>query len=117
MLKKTSRVVKKQSALMILGVMLGSLLIITFLALLSRSETGKKIMSSEAPTTDIDRRLTILVEEAYFDGQRDAINGHVIIKFDTLNNVYIWTDSPWDSRIPAIFKPSKKNNLISHYKN
>ena len=66
---------------------------------------------------NVENQITISLEEAYFDGQRDAIRGHVVIKFDTAKNVFVWTDSPWDSRKPAQFIPTQKDNQVSKYKN
>jgi hypothetical protein len=68
-------------------------------------------------TDDLNQKVTIALEEAYFDGQRDAINGHVVIKFDSSKGIYVWTDSPWNSRKPAKFIPTQKDNQISKYNN
>jgi hypothetical protein len=72
---------------------------------------------NEKSKKELDKKITILAEEAYFDGQRDAIMGHVVIKYDSTKELYIWTDSPWDSRKPAQFVPTKKDNQVSTYKN
>lgn len=59
-------------------------------------------------------KLIKIVEMAYFEGQKDAINGDIRIKM-TSDSVYIWTKSCWsDGRVP-IYNPTyldskKKNN-------
>ena len=35
------------------------------------------------------------LEQAYFEGQKDAINGDIRIKLNS-DSIYIWTKSPWD---------------------
>jgi len=40
------------------------------------------------------------MEYAYFCGQRDAIAGKIIIK--KINNVWIWTKTPWGNNIPVL---------------
>ena len=52
------------------------------------------------------------LEQAYFEGQRDALNGDIRIKKD-LNGCYIWTKSPWNDERAPIFDPSFNcdNNL------
>ncbi len=48
-----------------------------------------------------------MVENAYFEGQRDALNGDVRIKLDKANR-WMWIKSPWndievkpDSKYPS----------------
>lgn len=38
------------------------------------------------------------MERAYFEGQRDAIEGDVRINRDETNKCYRWSKSPWDDR-------------------
>lgn len=46
-------------------------------------------------------------EKAYFEGQRDAINGDVKIKLE--DSIYVWTKSPWNDGRKPKFNPSKKD--------
>lgn len=44
-------------------------------------------------------------EQAYFEGQRDALSGDIRIKRN-VDSCWIWTESPWDGgRVPT-FDPS-----------
>jgi len=52
-----------------------------------------------------EKNITKLVEQAYFEGQRDAINGDVRIKLNS-EGVYFWTKSCWNSGITPIFNPT-----------
>lgn len=62
---------------------------------------------------DLENNLYKLAEMAYFEGQRDAINGDVRIKLGE-DSVYHWTKSPWDGEtrqpqfIPTINDTKKK---------
>ena len=58
--------------------------------------------------------LQIMMEEAYFEGQRDAINGDIKIRMNPSDSTYYWIESPWiDGKEPK-YKPtylsSKKRN-------
>lgn len=44
------------------------------------------------------------VEFAYYEGQRDAINGDVRIEKNTYGE-YHWIKTPWDGGINPLFKP------------
>lgn len=46
-----------------------------------------------------------LTEQAYFEGQKDALNGDVRIKRNQ-DSCWIWVKSPWDSNIEPKFNPS-----------
>ena len=47
-----------------------------------------------------EKQLQEACEEAYFEGQKDALNGDVRIKLDK-DSCYYWIKSPWNSgRIP-----------------
>lgn len=43
------------------------------------------------------------IEKAYFEGQRDAIEGDIRIK--KVDSCYVWTKSCWDSGKAPIFHP------------
>jgi uncharacterized protein YcfL len=64
---------------------------------------------------NIDDDLRMVMERAYFCGQRDAINGVVVIKFDTDDSLYKWKDSPWNSRRETLYKMTKDDNKVLKY--
>lgn len=45
-------------------------------------------------------------EQAYFEGQRDAINHDVRIQLNR-DSIYVWIKSPWDSNRQPIFIPTR----------
>lgn len=47
----------------------------------------------------------LLMSKAYFEGQKDAINGDVRIAIK--DSVYIWTKSCWDDGTKPLFNPTK----------
>ena len=49
--------------------------------------------------------VTKALEQAYFEGQRDALENDVRIKRNQ-DSCLIWTKSPWDSGKQPIFNPS-----------
>jgi len=49
------------------------------------------------------------LESAYFEGQRDAINGDVRIKLNE-DSVYVWTKSPWNDGTLPIYFPDKSDS-------
>ena len=46
-----------------------------------------------------------LMSKAYFEGQKDAINGDVRIAIK--DSVYIWTKSCWNDGAKPLFNPTK----------
>jgi hypothetical protein len=53
------------------------------------------------------------VEKAYFEGQKDAINGDIRIEKNE-DSVYVWTKSPWDDNCKPIFVPTKEDSKNSN---
>jgi hypothetical protein len=49
--------------------------------------------------------VTKILEQAYFEGQRDALENDIRIKRNQ-DSCWIWVKSPWDSGRPPIFNPS-----------
>ncbi len=45
------------------------------------------------------------IEVAYFEGQRDALEGDIRI-FKTSDSCYIWIKSPWSSGEAPIYNPN-----------
>lgn len=46
------------------------------------------------------------MERAYFEGQRDAIDGDVRIKWDDDAKCWRWQKTPWDDGTATTFDPS-----------
>lgn len=59
---------------------------------------------------DIERLITKGLEQAYFEGQLDAINGDVRIKMGEDDTSYVWTKSPWDSGNKPIYLPTAEDS-------
>lgn len=59
----------------------------------------------------LESKLTVLTEKAYFEGQRDAINGDVRIEKD-YEGVYYWSRSCWDSGKVPIYNPTYEDSQI-----
>ena len=55
--------------------------------------------------------LTVKLERAYFEGQRDYANGDKRIQW-TKDSCWVWVKSPWDGGSQPIFNPS-----VIHSKN
>lgn len=51
--------------------------------------------------------LTKVAEEAYFEGQKDYMNGDIRIE-KLWDSTYVWIKSPWDDGTEPIFKPNVK---------
>jgi hypothetical protein len=49
--------------------------------------------------------FTERLEKAYFEGQRDVINGDVRIKMNK-DSCFVWTKSPWDNKDNPIYIPT-----------
>jgi hypothetical protein len=62
-------------------------------------------MTIENVKHNISDDLTKLVERAYFEGQRDALENNIRIKRNQ-DSCWIWVESPWDSGKEPIFNPS-----------
>lgn len=56
----------------------------------------------EKETADL---IQISLEKAYFEGQRDALNGEIKIKLNS-DSVYYWIESPWNSGCSPLYKPT-----------
>jgi hypothetical protein len=46
----------------------------------------------------------VIAEEAYYEGQKDALEGRIRIKKTDRGN-YVWMESPWDSGTEPTFHP------------
>ena len=52
-------------------------------------------------------KLQKALESAYFEGQKDALNGDIRIQFRS-DSCWHWTKSPWDGGKPFSFDPTTK---------
>lgn len=48
--------------------------------------------------------IELAMEYAYFEGQKDVLEGN--LKIEQQNENYVWVGSPWDDNKPAIYNPS-----------
>lgn len=48
------------------------------------------------PILTASNEIQSALEKAYFEGQKDAINGDIRIKFDEEFQCYRWAKTPWN---------------------
>lgn len=61
--------------------------------------------------TSIETSIQTSIEQAYFLGQKDAINGKVKIKWVPSDSTYIWTSNPYKNSIrKPIYIPTKEDS-------
>jgi len=53
----------------------------------------------------VDDYTVSKMEQAYFEGQKDALNGQIKIK-QTIDSCWVWIDSPWNNGREPHYKPS-----------
>lgn len=69
------------------------------------------VVSNILGYTFVKRKEVIkALENAYFEGQKDAINKDIRIKLNS-DSTYKWIKSPWDDGEPPIFIPNHENTL------
>ena len=73
-------------------------------ALVSSFFISKNNKSSEEK---ISTAITIFLEQAYFEGQKDALEGDVRIK--QTEEGWEWIKSPWDEGQSPLYDPKKDN--------
>lgn len=61
------------------------------------------ILGQSKPNDDDDVQISL--ENAYFEGQHDALIGDTRIK-KTIDGCWVWTKSPWDSGRTPMFNPN-----------
>ena len=66
---------------------------------------------SQVNLTALKNVIQISQEWAYFQGQKEAMNGDVRIKYDTETKKYSWTKSCWDGGLQPTFDPSKSEDI------
>lgn len=68
-----------------------------------RTTTSKEVNEIEINKKNIENELYKLMEYAYFEGQKDALNGD--IRIELKDSSYIWMKSPWDNGKNPLYKP------------
>lgn len=80
-----------------------------------------KKLTTEVPTSsqsivtvrsneELNQIVQERMEEAYFEGQKDAIHGDIRIE-QNADSCYFWVQSPWDSGKEPIFRPDLNCNF------
>lgn len=64
-----------------------------------------KEVQKEDKLKNMEIELQSIIEQAYFEGQRDALNSDIRIKKE--GGKWIWIKSPWDDGLEPVFDPSK----------
>jgi hypothetical protein len=75
--------------------------------------------TSVNPSNNMSDALRGLMDYAYFEGQKDALNGDIRIEMrlgpNGKDSMYVWTTSPWDSGEEPKYTPnvtdSKPNKM------
>lgn len=78
-----------------------------FKAIRDRVESSQIIAKKDAPIFSAKYAL----EEAYFEGQKDFLEGTVRIK--ATPEGYVWTESPWDNGAEPSFQPPEEKLKMS----
>ena len=63
--------------------------------------------SNKTSNTITEKVITKALEQAYFEGQKDYMNGDIrieILRTDTIDT-YQWIKSPWDNNELPLFNP------------
>lgn len=64
---------------------------------------------SDQNSMTLNNNIKYLVEQSYFEGQRDALSGDIRIK-KISDSCWSWTESCWDDGTPTTFNPTNKKN-------
>ncbi len=54
---------------------------------------------------NLEVELRSIIEQSYFEGQKDALENDIRIKKE--GGKWIWIKSPWDDGLEPVFDPSK----------
>lgn len=90
----------------LLFMLLAALLVIGTVYVYDMSTTQDQEINQDKVTL-----MLSLIEAAYFEGQKDAINGDIRIQHDGNCN-YSWKSSPWDSGMETTFDPGANPNIV-----
>lgn len=55
----------------------------------------------------INLQVTSAIEQAYFEGQKDYMNGDIRIEYT--ESGWVWTKSPWNSEDTPVFNPKNED--------
>jgi len=86
-----------------------TLAIFVFMVLLLKHEVDKTNQTFNDVQQQILERIRTTAEEAYFEGQKDYMNGNIRIQKN--GDCYVWIKSPWDGTLNQI--PRKCQNSTS----
>ena len=98
---------KKQFKIAIIN---GSLFLIVCILAIVDYNTPDKVVNNGKELVEESSASSLLttqsmMEYAYFEGQKDALEGHVRIAKDT-EGCWEWTESPWDERkLEPVYEP------------
>lgn len=67
------------------------------------------VMVSEG---ELEKAVKKSVEKAYFEGQKDALNGDIRIQLSQ-DSCYIWVKSPWDCGDVPIYTPTRLDSQVN----
>ena len=84
---------------------------ISFLLCWHASQAEKR--EKEQAVDNMTKIITTYMEKAYYEGQRDAIDGDIRIKFDYTDQRWHWTKSPWNGGKDWIFDPSMQKSELN----
>lgn len=85
----------------------------------SKAKTTTKAVSTKnvihaTDETDLNKQINNILqermEEAYFEGQRDYMEGDIRIAVDA-DSIFYWTKSPWDVGKQPIWYPSLNHKI------
>ena len=62
-------------------------------------------VSSCTTPSQFKKKIQTAMEESYFEGQRDALEGDVRIKRNQ-DSCWIWSRSPWENNNAPLYDPS-----------
>ena len=73
--------------------------LILFLLLLSMMLVALSTCDNNDASESIDMITGVMtvMEYAYFEGQRDALNGEIKIQMPLIDSTWTWIESPWDN--------------------
>lgn len=83
-------------------------LMISYYLIVSNLVREKEAIQTSIENESIESKLYSLVEYAYFEGQKDALNGDW--RIEKKDSCYFWTKSCWDNNRQVIYNPNNHNN-------
>lgn len=87
------------------------LILLLFIVFISCSTENKKELSTIEDT--LTNAIKMGMEYAYFEGQKDALEGDVRIK--KVNGNWEWSKSPWDDTLTnPKYRPVKESNTYKY---